>query len=283
MRYIVDHDLHIHSWISPCAGGDKRQSTDFILKTALENGYSKICLTDHFWDEKVPGAEKCCYRKQTFAHLCEALPLPQHEKVQFFFGCEAEMDMHDQIAITGETIDRFDFVIIPTTHLHFEGLTIDPSDRSIERRAARWVERFDALLNMELPFYKMGIAHLTTALIVPPEETRQKRQESLIKCLDLISDDEFAGLFTRAAKCGLGIEINLDPYCYEEAQLEGILRPYRIAKKCGCKFYFGSDAHVPEEFVGTKERAEKLVELLNLEETDKFLLTANEPGQGLRS
>lgn len=272
MKYNVDHDMHIHSWISPCAGGDKRQSTDFILKNALEKGYSKICLTDHFWDENVPGAEKWCYRKQTFAHLCEALPLPQHEKVRFFFGCEAEMDLHDQIAITGEMIEKFDFVIIPTTHLHFEGLTIDQADRSIERRAVRYVERFDALLNMNLPFHKMGIAHLTTALVVPPEETQEKRQQSLIKCLDLISDEEFRQLFLRASKQGLGIELNLDPYGYDDVQLDRILRPYRIAKECGCKFYFGSDAHIPEEFLGSKERFEKLVELLQLEETDKFIL-----------
>lgn len=270
MKYIVDHDFHIHSKLSPCAGGDERQSTEFILQTALDNGYTKICLTDHFWDEKVPGAEKWCYGKQTFAHLCKALPLPQHEKVAFYFGCEAEMDLNDRLAITRETMDQFDFVIIPTTHLHFEGLTIDPADKSIERRAVRYVERFDALLDMDLPFYKMGIAHLTTCLIVPAQETKEKRQEALIKCLNLISDEEFTRLFTRAAKCGLGIEINLDPYCYDEAQFERILRPYRIAKECGCKFYFGSDAHVPEEFVGTKERFERFVDLLHLEETDKF-------------
>ena len=32
---------------------------------------------------------------------------------------------------------------------------------------------------------------------------------------------------------------DLDPYSYDEAQLERILRPYRIAKEYGCKFYFG--------------------------------------------
>ena len=268
MKYIIDHDFHIHSKLSPCAGGDPRQSTEFILQTAVENGYTQICLTDHFWDEKVPGPD--WYRVQSFEYLCKALPLPRHEQVKFYFGCEAEMDKFDKIAITRETIDKFDFVIIPTTHLHFEGLTIDSADKTIERRAVRYVERFNALLDMDLPFHKMGIAHLTTELIVPNEETMQLRQASLIRCLDMISDEKFTGLFTRAAKNRLGIELNINFNSYNDAQMERILRPYRIAKTCGCKFYFGSDAHVPEEFEGTKERFEKIVELLGLEEKDKF-------------
>lgn len=271
MKYVIDHDFHIHSKLSPCSGFNPAQTTEFILQRAVENGYNQICLTDHFWDEKIPVPENgWWYPKLTYEYLCEALPLPQNQQVKFYFGCEAEMDKFDKIAITRETIDKFDFVIISTTHLHMEGLTIDSADKTLERRAVRYVERFEALLDMDLPFHKMGIAHLTTVLIVPNEETMQLRQASLIRCLDMISDEKFLELFTRAAQKGLGIELNLDSYAYDEQQLERILRPYRIAKSCGCKFYFGSDAHSPKGFEGKKERVEKVVELLGLEEKDKF-------------
>ena len=40
---------------------------------------------------------------------------------------------------------------------------------------------------------------------------------------------------------------------------------------CGI-FYFGSDAHHPEDLAGRKAQAERIVELLGLTEEDKFIL-----------
>lgn len=88
MKYIIDNDLHIHSKLSLCSG-DPEQTTENILKYAEENGLKKICLTDHFWDENVPGASDW-YKKQDFKHITEALPLPESESVEFLFGCETE-------------------------------------------------------------------------------------------------------------------------------------------------------------------------------------------------
>ena len=63
----------------------------------------------------------------------------------------------------------------------------------------------------------------------------EKTIENLVECLKLISDDTFRDLFTRAAKRGYGIELNFSSRHPEEI-MEQILRPYRIAKECGCKF-----------------------------------------------
>ena len=89
MKFKANHDYHIHSELSACSK-DPAQSTAHILQYAMENGYGQICLTDHFWDETVPGASDW-YKPQNFAHISESLPLPQNDKVKFFFGCEAEM------------------------------------------------------------------------------------------------------------------------------------------------------------------------------------------------
>lgn len=48
------------------------------------------------------------------------------------------------------------------------------------------------------------------------------------------------------------------------------MRPYRIAKDCGCKFYLGSDAHHPDELEIAKKQFERMIDLLKLEESDKF-------------
>ena len=262
MRFVVDHDYHIHSFLSSCSP-DEAEIPVNIIKIAEENGYTNICITDHFWDDTVPGASEW-YAPQNLAHISQSLPLPQNDKVKFYFGCETEMDKFGTIGLNKDNYDKFDFIIVPTTHMHMMGFAIDEKDNSIERRAVKWVERFDALLNSDLPFYKVGIAHLTTGLIANVDNTAH------LRTLDLISDAEMTRLFTKAANVGLGIELNFNPFQYNEEQLDKVLRPYRIAKKVGCKFYFGSDAHHTSTLKGGKEKFEFIIDKLKLEETDKF-------------
>ena len=52
--------------------------------------------------------------------------------------------------------------------------------------------------------------------------------------------------------------------------LSVVLRPFHIAKACGCKFYLGSDAHTPEEFDGFHEIYNRVITALDLKESDKF-------------
>ncbi len=58
----------------------------------------------------------------------------------------------------------------------------------------------------------------------------------------------------------------------EAVESEIFLRPYFIAKECGCRFYLGSDSHKASALVGTKENFEHVIETLNLRESDKFKL-----------
>ena len=48
MRYIVDHDLHIHTQLSLCSGHPE-QTKETILKYGIDNGLTTLCLTDHMW------------------------------------------------------------------------------------------------------------------------------------------------------------------------------------------------------------------------------------------
>jgi len=57
MKYIVDNDLHIHSYLSSCSD-DPEQTPEAILSHAKKYGLKTICLTDHFWDSAVPGASE---------------------------------------------------------------------------------------------------------------------------------------------------------------------------------------------------------------------------------
>lgn len=264
--YVIDHDLHIHSQLSLCSS-DPEQTPERILRYAKENGLSTVCLTDHFWDPAVPGASDW-YAIQNYDHIKEALPLPQDENVRFLFGAETEMDKNFTIGVSDKTLDELDFIIIPTTHLHMDGFTIDAEigydDDGIIRRRELYIKRFEKLLSADLPFHKVGIAHLTCSLAC-------RHPENGIRLLiDGIPDETYAELFSDAAKKGLGIELNFDPFKFEGADRENELRPYRIAKRCGCKFYFGSDAHHPKGLKEAAQHFRKVAELLELDEDDKF-------------
>lgn len=58
MRFQIDHDLHIHSLISPCAGNDPRQTKEVILSYGICSDLRLLCIADHIWDEKSPTASK---------------------------------------------------------------------------------------------------------------------------------------------------------------------------------------------------------------------------------
>lgn len=263
MRYIIDHDYHIHSMLSSCSN-DPKQTTEAILQYAMDNHFTKICLTDHYWDSAVEGASNW-YAPQNYDHLAQALPLPQSENCKFVFGCETDMDRFLKIGVPKERYDDFDFMIIPTTHLHMDGFTFFPEEgETVAQRAALYLKRLDALLDMDLPFHKVGLAHMTCSLLM-------HKDQQYLQVLDTIADEEYAVRFKRMAELGCGIELNMAlSELQDESILASLLRPYRIAKSQGCKFYLGSDAHHPEALANAMERFEKIVDLLELTEDDKF-------------
>lgn len=263
MRYTVDHDFHIHSYLSSCSK-DPGQTPERILAYAEENGLKNICITDHLWDSSVPGASGW-YSKQNIAHVSKILPLPQRDKIRFYFGCETELDKFMTLGLSKENFDKFDFIIIPFTHLHMKGFTIDEDKSNREGRTAAYINRLKGILSMDLPFHKIGIAHPTCSLIASEE------WKGHIDVIDSISDEIFREIFGVAAEKGVGIELNIAAEKYEKDELEHIFRPYRIAKENGCKFYLGSDAHTKPGLDMARQRFDMIIDALGLTEDDKFL------------
>ena len=98
MRFVIDHDLHIHSRLSRCSR-DREQTPARILRYAEENGMSTVCVTNHFWDADVPEPSDW-YWAQDYAHLAQELPLPQSERVRFLFGCETDLNLDMKVGIS---------------------------------------------------------------------------------------------------------------------------------------------------------------------------------------
>ena len=267
MKYIYDHDLHIHSQISVCSS-HPGQTAECILNYALENGLKKICVTDHFWDDAIPcGSE--WYHKQNYAWIERILPLPKADGVKFLFGAETEMDKHLTIGMGKEYYDKFDFIIVPTTHLNNVGfgLTVEEGE-SVEGRVQAWLRKVDGLLSADLPFHKVGAAHLACGLIAP-------KHEDVLAVLESLPEAELRRLFKRAEEVGIGIELNSYDMDFAENEASTFLRVFEIAKSCGCKFYLGSDSHTPDYFGRMKAVFERAIDYLELKESDKFEFAKN--------
>ena len=264
-KYTFDHDFHIHSRLSSCSH-DPEQSPEQILRYAEKEGLHTIVITDHFWDEKVEGASKW-YSKQNYPHISQSKPLPQSEGIRFLFGCETDMDKNLTLGCSRERMEELDFIVVPTTHFHMTNFTMSEEMlASPESRAEWWVKRIDALLAMDLPFHKIGLAHMTCPLIWKGD------REKLLATVSAIPDHEMHRVFAKAAKLGIGIEINPGNMKYAEEEKDILLRPFRIAKEEGCKFYCGSDVHHPENFANVRQWIERGIDDLGLTEEDKFIL-----------
>lgn len=266
MKYIIDNDLHIHTHLSLCSK-DENQNPNAIHEYAKINNLKNICITDHYWDSAVPcnTSVNWWYEEQNYEHISKILPLPQDDNIRFLFGCEADMDSDNRIGLPKERYGDFDFIIVSTTHFHHMagGEWDDNSNKAI---ANRWIKRMYAVLESDLPFKKTGIAHPACYLM------NKKSREDYLETLNLISDREHNDIFKSAAEKGIGIEINAGDFNIYEDEADTVLRMFRIAKECGCKFYLGSDAHHNSQLTKAFPIFERAIDLLGLEESDKFII-----------
>ncbi|MBR3767272.1 MAG: PHP domain-containing protein [Clostridia bacterium] len=261
MRYIADHDFHIHSTVSRCCK-DENQTPETILQYAKENNFKKICLTNHFWDESVK-SEAEWIEEHGYKYLTSVLPLPKAEGIDFLFGAELDMDYNFVLGISRERLNELDFVTVATTHMHLAGNSVRTKIMTPEEGAKIWLEKIRELLKKDLPFHKMGIAHMTCGHIM---------KEKTSEVIKLLKTEDLYEVFSDCAKKGMGIELNTKTIFNSEEEKDILMRPYYIAKDCGCKFYLGSDAHKVSALTSAKENFERIITILDLQETDKFVL-----------
>ena len=220
MRYSVDHDFHIHSYLSPCSRAPE-QTPDLILDSAIERGIKSIVLADHFWDDFITEMTPS-YSGLNIDLIKKALPLPtkkaEENGVFFGFGCEADMNLNCEVGVHPDHYDDFDFIVVALNHLH---LYDEFKNLGVEERTELYLKRMNALVNdSSLPFHKVGVAHLTDGLVFAGN------REGAIKIINDISTSDYVKFFDKTAKIGMGVELNFNPNSYHSDELEKILRPY---------------------------------------------------------
>ena len=259
MKFQLDHDLHIHTYLSPCSN-DPEQNPQSILRYGEENGLRHIVLTDHFWDEAVPGN----FAWQGWAHISKSLPLPQGEHTRMHIGCEVDMNRNNVIGISRELAEKLEFFVVSINHLHIQMKREEHFDKAWYKE--QYLLRWRTLLDSGLPYHKIGFAHPTFRGLAGnlPNGTDH------IDILDSIPDSTFRDYFGETQRLGMGVEINVKPSEYGDADLERILRVYRIAAECGCHFYGATDAHFPRHLAPRREGILQVIDMLGLTEDQKF-------------
>lgn len=262
MAFLLN-DLHCHSFLSSCCW-DENMTPQTLLDFAESQGYSALCLTDHLWDSAVPGSSDW-YAPQNIEHVRSALPLPAPKtSMPYYYGCETELPACGRPALAREHFDLFDFVVIPPNHMHMSGL-VRPAEINTAEKMARYVEdRLENLLTQDLPFEKIGLAHLTCSLMFQEGEA-----EDVAACMN---EQRLLRIFKGYAQAGTGIELNAG--CFEnlEHRKSEKLLIYQIAKEAGCKFYCSSDAHCVEYLSSVPRLLPQVINLLGLDETSQYII-----------
>jgi HisJ family histidinol phosphate phosphatase len=271
----ITHDFHIHTRLSLCAGPQGGAYKEYIDQF-LSQGLERVGFTDHFWDEKVghEGLYVDCrnagvphyYKTQNFDHISQLkreIDTVSSKGIEVFFGAETEYDpVRRDVALSRETAERLDFVVVPNSHTHM----IMPKENyyPYEKHRDFMVQAFVDIVNSPLKDKILAVAHPFYAVCCPYDV------EELMRTID---SDTYKRIFTMAAESKIAIEINTS--CVEELLAKNTpdcaaehIRMFSLARACGAKLIFGSDAHSirgHESYVRVCERA---VELFEVSESD---------------
>ena len=233
----VNHDIHVHTRLSDCCH-DERMTAEAILSHAVLHGYDTICITDHCWDAAAPGASGW-YAPQTVEHVFSAGDLPKSDSVRVCMGCETEYCGGTKLGLTREAFDKFDFVVIPPNHFHMENFVRPAEINTPAAIAELLLTRLEELQQLDLPWRKIGIAHLSCGLL--------NKSGTVTEVFRLMPSERLEKIFRVFAERGTGIELNAASFPDKAGEdFAELMRPYHIAREAGCKFYFSSDAHAVE-------------------------------------
>lgn len=266
MKFSLQHDLHCHTYLSSCCA-DPAMTSETIYRRAKRQGLTVQCITDHLWDAAVPGSSDW-YKPQDIAHVEKnkaALASLPKEGPRMCFGCETEYCGDGKLGLAPEHFDRFDWIVIPPNHFHMKNFTCGAEVDTEEKAAELFIQRLEEISRLELPWHKIGIAHLNCR--------HTFKEGDYAKVFALMDEMRLRAVFEIFASRGAGIELNTSGFAdgWEERREEH-LRLFRIARDAGCRFYLGSDAHSPEAMEVMQARAERVITLLELTEEQRFRL-----------
>ncbi|MBQ9747908.1 MAG: PHP domain-containing protein [Clostridia bacterium] len=256
----ITHDFHVHTTLSLCA--NETATVDNYLAIAKRLGLKKMGFSDHFGKPDISGA-RGFYRAHPLEHNLSLKPIVRERstpELQLYFGCETEyFPLHRDVAITEAEAEQFDFITVPNSHTHM----IMPKDYigNYQKHVDFMIQAYEDTLNSPVSRYITAMAHPFDAVCCPYD------YKILIR---MISDDQFKRLFDKTAEKGIAVEINTSytkGMTPQEIADDVHIPMFLLAKECGCKFIFGSDAH-DDQHHACFANADLIADLLSLHEED---------------
>lgn len=125
----IRHDIHNHSLWSSCCY-DPEATVNAFAHRAKELGHTVFGISNHLWDEKVPGASNW-YRQQMINYGLEGAraAMAMIPGIRLMVGTETEYcGMTDTLGMLAETAKKFDYVLVPHTHIHMKNFVIPEMD-----------------------------------------------------------------------------------------------------------------------------------------------------------
>lgn len=234
----IDHDLHVHTYLSSCCEDKENQRPKKILTLAEKMGLSTIGFTDHIWvnTHVEPSDWYRSQDKRQITRLRHDL-MSASSSVRVLVGCEADTVAPGK---SQEFAESLDYVGLSCSHFHMKGFVQQPKDDS-PRSVGEHLMTF---------FVSAARSGLATVIVHPFKPFGYESQYD--NAIAVLSDAELFDTFSVAAELDVAIEITVSflPPAEEKdgsaASMWSIETPLRIlslAKAAGCKFCFGSDAH----------------------------------------
>ncbi len=257
----ISHDLHLHTHLSACCGDKENMVVAKLLPQAVALGLKLVGFSDHVWMNQAI-APSPWYRPQDASQiqklrdeLAEMGSLPLRVSV----GCEADMRAPAEFSITHDFAESMDHVLLSCSHFHMKNFVEQPADSS-PRAVAEHLMRFF------ISGVKSGLATSIAHPFLPIGDV-----ERLDAIIGSLSENELMDVLSLAAEHRVALEITRSFLPKENNErtfsLETPLRILTLAKKAGCRFTFGSDAHSMQMFV-MLPRLEKIVDMAGVTEAD---------------
>lgn len=264
----IKHDFHIHTDLSLCAR--KSATLDNYIEISKKLGLEKIGIANHFWDSNVDAGKDFFrdefYKVQNFEHILKIKPeidKVNSEDLKIYFGGEAEYaPMYRDISVSEEVAEQLDFLLVSNSHTH---MTM-PKEyyKPYQSHVDFMIQAYEDIINSKVSRYITAVAHPFEAVCCPYD------MEILI---NMISDDTFKRLFDKTANKEIAFELNIAYMrdrnkSYQDIEQGAQIRMFRLAKECGCKVIFGSDAHDMGGHKRYDELTKVFIDLLELKEGD---------------
>jgi len=263
----LNHDLHVHTYLSACCQEKERQRPQSILALAAHMGVRTIGFADHVWANP-DLAPSGWYRPQDGGQItrlrADLEGLSTGTRV--LVGCEAETVAPGKFGIVREFAEGLDFVLLACSHFHMRDFVAQPASPA-PRDVADHV----------LAFFRSGVSSgLATAIAHPLIPLGYV--EAFDDAIASMSDGELADAFGLARDHGVAIEITtafLPSGTHPLFSIETPIRFLTIARQVDCMFTLATDAHGPRAQKRLPELA-RLIEPVGLGDGD-FLPLAMRP------